>query len=164
MTASLPEPLPHDPEQRLALLGAVLADHVEAAVPGYVVQRVEAIIDAWGRLEPDDREAALAAARVAGRTVAAEVGRDLRAELGRPAPEQRATPLEITARLVMGPTAILRDHGIPPVVRDARAEALHPEDEYDLMPRALAELGDSELGSLQLAWGLAKHAALRTDR
>ena len=164
MTTSLPDPLPVDPRERLAVIGAVLADRVEAAIPAYVTASIERILDAWGRLDPEDCQAVIAAADRVGPAVAAQVGQRLRTELARPAPEQRVTPLEITARLVTEPTVLLQRQGIPSVVRDPQAEALHPEDAYDLVPRALTDLGDPELGPLQLAWGLAKHAALRENR
>ena len=36
-----------------------------------------------------------------------------------------------------------------------------PDDDYDLAPRTLGDLGDADLGPLLLAWGLAKAAVMR---
>ncbi len=164
MTDALPETLPADPDARLALLGAVLANRVEAAVPAFVVASVARILDAWGRLDPTARAQAEAAAVEVGPDIARSVGDELRAELERSAAEQRRTPLEITARVVTAPTAILAELGIPEVVRDDLDVERHPDDRYNLTPRMLSDLGDPELGPVQLAWGLAKHEALRKNR
>ena len=72
-----------------------------------------------------------------------------------------STPLQIVRMLVAAPTAVLRDAGVPGVVRDAFEERAFPEDEYDLSPRTLSDLGDPDLGPQLLAWGLAKAAVLR---
>lgn len=164
MTGALPETLPADPDARLALLGAVLANRVEAAIPAFVTASVVRILDVWGRLDPDARVEAEAAAAAIGPDIARSVGDELRAELERSAAEQRRTPLEITARVVAAPTAILADLGIPEVVRDDLDVERHPADRYNLTPRMLSDLGDPELGPVQLAWGLAKHEALRKNR
>jgi hypothetical protein len=63
--------------------------------------------------------------------------------------------------LVAAPTEVLRNAGVPGVVRDAFEERAFPHDDYDLSPRTLGDLGDPELGPLLLAWGLAKAAVLR---
>ena len=75
---------------------------------------------------------------------------------------QRATPLQIVRALVFAPTGVLRDAGVPGVVRDAFEERAFPDDEYDLSPRTLSDLGDPDLGPQLLAWGLAKAAVLRS--
>ena len=56
---------------------------------------------------------------------------------------------------------MLRAAGVPGVVRDAFEERAFPEDEYDLAPRTLGDLGDPDLGPQLLAWGMAKAAVLR---
>jgi hypothetical protein len=61
-------------------------------------------------------------------------------------------------------TAVLEAAGIPPVERDEFAERMFPDDRYDVTPATLADLGDDDLGPLQLAWGLAKAKVLRADR
>ena len=75
--------------------------------------------------------------------------------------EQRTTPLQIVRGLVAAPTAVLAAAGVPGVVRDAFEERAFPDDEYDLVPRTLGDLGDPDLGPLLLAWGIAKAAVLR---
>lgn len=164
MTRPLPDELPADPDTRLEFVGALVADRVEAAIPGYIVTSVTRIVDAWGRLDNPARIAARSAAAECAPAVAERTGADLRAQLAQPASKQRQTPLEITARIIVEPTAILRDLGIPPVARDPADAARQPDDFYDLVPRALADLGDPDLGPLQMAWGLAKHEALRRNR
>jgi hypothetical protein len=61
-------------------------------------------------------------------------------------------------------TGVLAAAGIPPVERDAFAERAFPDDLYDVTPATLSDLGDDELGPLQLAWGLAKAKVLRAER
>ena len=58
-------------------------------------------------------------------------------------------------RAVVYPTAVLRGAGVPPVVRDADAEARFPDDDYDLTPAAFADL-DPSLHEPGLVWGAAK--------
>jgi hypothetical protein len=57
--------------------------------------------------------------------------------------------------------AVLAAAGIPPVERDEFLERSFPDDAYGVTPASLADLGDPDLGPLQLAWGLAKARALR---
>ena len=62
--------------------------------------------------------------------------------------------------IVVEPTALLRDLGVPEVVRDAFDERAHPDDVYDLAPRTLGDL-EPELGPELLVWGMAKAKVLR---
>jgi hypothetical protein len=80
------------------------------------------------------------------------------------AAQQRTTPLQIVRGLVAAPTSVLRTAGVPGVERDAFDERAFPDDDYDLAPRTLGDLGDPDLGPLLLAWGLAKAAVLRDRR
>ena len=79
----------------------------------------------------------------------------MRAFLGQDVDEQRTTPLQIVRRAVRFPTAVLADAGIPPVVRDEVAEARMPDDLYDLVPGAWADVDDA-LTEPGLTWGAAK--------
>lgn len=153
--------LPADPQQRLAVIGAEIADRVERVLPGWFVARVGALADAWGRCAPDVRAALDAATVAAAPGVAAQVGAELRAFFARPAGEQVATPLQIVRGAVAAATGLLADAGVPAVERDAFAEQAFPDDAYDLVPASLADLGDDDLGALQLAWGIAKVNVLR---
>ena len=119
------------------------------------------LVDAWGRLDAGERSTAEAAARAAAGPATDEVVEKLRELFARDPAEQRATPLQVVRTLIAAPTAVLRRAGVPGVVRDAFEERAFPDDEYDLAPRTLGDLGDPDLGPQLLAWGLAKAAVLR---
>jgi hypothetical protein len=126
-----------------------------------VVASVTRIVDAWGRLDAAARADALAAASAAATPATARALDALRAFFALDPAQQRTTPLQIVRGLVAEPTAVLRAAGVPGVERDAFDERAFPDDDYDLSPRTLGDLGDPDLGPLLLAWGLAKAAVLR---
>jgi hypothetical protein len=130
-----------------------LADGIEAALPGWVENRVAAIMTAWeGSVAPDVASAAAAA----GREAAAAVGPAVRALLEADIDAQGTTPLAIVRRsAVRFPTEVLAAAGVPPVVRDEAAEELFPDDAYDLVPASFADLSP-DLAELGLYWGAAK--------
>ncbi|MDQ1534965.1 MAG: hypothetical protein QOF28_2726 [Actinomycetota bacterium] len=150
-----------DHEYRLEGAGAAIVEGVARCGPAWVVASVTRIVDAWGRLDPDERAAALLAAHDVAGPATDHVVAMLRELFARDPAEQRATPLQIVRALVGAPTAVLRAAAVPGVVRDAFEERAFPEDEYDLSPRTLGDLGDPALGPQLLAWGLAKAAVLR---
>ena len=76
--------------------------------------------------------------------------------------DQHSTPLEIVRTAVQEPTEVLRAAGVAEVERDDFDVRAFPDDRYNLVPRTLGDLGDPELGPLQLEWGLAKVAVLRS--
>ena len=119
------------------------------------------LVDTWGRLDSDRRAGAIAGAEAAAGPAVATVVAALRELFAADPAEQRTTPLQIVRRLVAAPTAVLQAAGVPGVVRDAFEERAFPDDEYDLVPRTLGDLGDPDLGPLLLAWGIAKAAVLR---
>ncbi len=153
-----------DERRALAMLeetGAEIVTGVARHVPVWVVEQVERVLLAWGRLDAprldETREAAILAGAVAARRVTAELGELLRVD-----PElQASTPLEIVRTIYREPTGVLAAAGVPPVVRDAFDERAWPEDVYGLVPRTFGDLGDEELAPLHLAWGLAKATVLR---
>lgn len=145
-------------------VGESIVAGVESCLPGWVVGQVARILDAWGRLDGLRRVEVERAAELAGRDAAARVKRELRALFALPALEQRATPLEIVRSAYREPTAVLRDAGVPEVVRDEFDERAWPDDVYALVPRTLGDLGDTELAPLHLAWGLAKAKVIREQR
>jgi hypothetical protein len=149
------------PADDLARAGAAIVAGVERCAPGWVVGSVTRIVDAWGRLEPRARERAVAAAETAAAPATDGVVAELRALFALDAAAQRTTPLQIVRRLVAAPTAGLRAAGVPPVERDPFDERAFPDDDYDLAPRTLGDLGDPDLAPLLLAWGLAKASVLR---
>jgi hypothetical protein len=125
------------------------------------VARVAFIADAWGRLNADERARLDAHATGAADASTARVVAALRQFFATPPAEQRTTPLEIVRTATGDVTEVLSAAGIPPVERDEFAERAFPDDLYDVTPATLADLGDDELGPLQLAWGLAKAKVLR---
>jgi hypothetical protein len=144
----------------LAAAGAAIVAGVERAGPAWSVRNVDRILDAWDRIDAERRADIRLAAERAGAAAAARVAADLRALLARDPAEQAATPLEVVRTMVIEPTALLRELGIPEVVRDAFDERAHPADVYDLAPRTLADL-DRELGPELLVWGMAKAKLVR---
>ncbi len=134
---------------------------VERCGPTWVVASVTRLVDAWGRLDPEHRAATVAAAEAAAGPATERVVAMLRELFARDPAEQRTTPLQVVRALVAAPTDVLRSAGVPGVVRDAFEERAFPDDDYDLTPRTLGDLGDPDLGPQLLAWGLAKAAVLR---
>jgi hypothetical protein len=149
-----------DPREMLATAGAAIVAGVERAGASWSVRSVDRILDAWGRVEPEQRADVRDAAARAGTQAAARVAASLRDLLARDPAEQAATPLEIVRTIVAEPTAVLHDLGVPEVVRDAFDERAQPDDVYDLAPRTLADL-DPELGPELLIWGVAKAKLVR---
>ena len=164
MTSSKAEDAAADPSARLQEAAAAITAGVEEALPRWVEQQVERILDAWNRASIDDRRGAEQAATRAGTDAATRVGHELTELFALDAADQQATPLEIVRSAYREPTEVLRAAGIPPVVRDSFDERAWPDDDYGLVPRALSDLGDEKLGPLLLAWGMAKAAVLRARR
>jgi hypothetical protein len=146
---------------RLSSAGVAIVEGVERCGPPWVVESVTRIVDAWGRLDAVARSDTIAAAEAASAPATAAVVARLRDLFALEAAEQRTTPLQIVRRLIVAPTAVLRGAGVPAVERDAFDARAFPDDEYDLSPRTLGDLGDPELGPLLLVWGMAKAAVLR---
>jgi hypothetical protein len=150
-----------DHEHRLRDSGVAIVAGVERCGRSWVVGSVTRLVDAWGRLDSGQRSAAIAEADAAAGPAVATVVAALRELFALDPADQRTTPLQVVRRLVATPTAVLQAAGVPGVVRDAFEERAFPDDEYDLVPRTLGDLGDPDLGPLLLAWGLAKAAVLR---
>jgi hypothetical protein len=143
----------------LARYASALADAVVAALPSWAERAVADRYRAWSGAEPPP--AVADSARAAGAAVVAQVEAPLRALLAQDVETQRANPLAIVRAAVPHLTAALRDAGVPPVVRDAHAERLFPEDAYDLAPAAFADLAPA-VHEPGLVWGAAKaHVILR---
>ena len=144
----------------LAAAGAAIVDGVERSGPVWAVRNVDRILDAWGRVEVGRRAEIRVVAARAGTEGATRVAAALRALLARDPAAQAATPLEVVRTIVAEPPALLRELGVPEVVRDAFDERAHPADVYDLAPRTLADL-DPALGPELLVWGVAKSRLVR---
>ena len=142
-------------------IGERLADGVEAALPGWVHRSVHRRLTAWsGAADAEVLEQAAAA----GRRAALEVGAELRRLLAADVDDQWTNPLSILRGAVRYPTAVLRDAGVPPIVRSEFDERHFPDDDYGLVPLAFADI-DPGLHDLGLAWGAAKAMAhLRRHR
>ena len=145
----------------LATYAQVLADAVVDALPGWVERAVAERYRAWrGHESP---EGVVAAAKAAGAAAVADVETPLRALLAQDVDEQRSNPLAVVRRAVARPTHVLRAAGVPPVVRDAHAQELFPDDVYDLTPGAFADLAPS-VHEPGLVWGAAKAHVILSRR
>jgi hypothetical protein len=138
-----------------------LADAVDETVAGWVERSVERVLVAWrGTADPGVMARARAAAEEARGAVMAELRPLLDADID----DQRSTPLTILRRAVRFPTEVLREAGVPPVVRDDDSARRFPEDDYDLTPASFADV-DPSLHDHGIAWGAAKaHTHLRRHR
>jgi hypothetical protein len=144
-----------DPDTMLAELGDELAARVTAAVPGWVVRCVDALLPAM-----PDRDRVMAAAETAGLHAGDEVTASLRPLLAADVDAQRSTPLEVVRAAVAFPTQFLRDAHVPPVPRDRFVVERFPDDPYGLTPATLQAM-DPALAELAFAWGAAKARAHR---
>ena len=148
-------------EEQLAIYADELAAGVELALPGWVERQVARIMVAWSGALPDDVRAEASRAGEAARD---ELGPRVRELLRRDIDEQRTNPMTILRTAAAYPTAVLRSVGVPPVERDAAAEAQFPDDDYDLVPTRFADL-DPRLHDPGLHWGAAKaHVHLQRRR
>ena len=150
-------------EDQLALrrYAVALLEACEAALPGWVERSVIERADAWRPGLGSDLRSAAAAA---GRRALDDVGPRLRAALLADSEGAVASPLSVLRTAVVHPTDVLRDGGVPEVVRDEFAVRAFPEDRYDLSPATFADV-DPTLHELGLAWGAAKaHVVLARRR
>jgi hypothetical protein len=150
-----------DPEALMAEGAQAIVEGVERLAADWVVGMVTKIVDAWGRLDPSARAAAIDNARAAGNGAATRVAAELRQLFAQDPAGQRATPLEIVRSLRREPTAVLAAAGVPEVERDPYEIRAFPDDIYGIVPKAVADLGDEDLGGALLAWGIGKARAVR---
>jgi hypothetical protein len=141
---------------------------VDRELAGWVVRETERIADAWGRLEEPVRRRVATEAETAGVAARDRVLAELRALFALEPAAQAATPLEIVRTAYREPTVVLAAAGVSPVERDEFDRRSWPDDRYALVPRTLDALRSTPGGDddgeawLQLAWGMAKAAALRS--
>ncbi len=147
--------------ERMAEAGARIVDGVERCAAGWIERTVVDLAEQWGQLTPTARDALAADARDAGERARARVTAELRAFFALDAAQQRTTPLAIVRTLRREATEVLQRAGVPPVERDPYEVRAFPDDIYGIVPHALAELGDDDLGPTLLVWGLGKSAVLR---
>jgi hypothetical protein len=138
-----------------------IVDGVERLGPQWVVGAVTYIVDAWGELDDTARVKVLEDARSAGDLAVNRVVAELRELFALPAAEQRTTPLAVVRTLRVEATEVLRAAGVPEVVRDEFEVRAFPDDIYGIVPKAMADLGDEDLGGALLAWGIGKARAIR---
>jgi hypothetical protein len=146
--------------ERCSVAADAIVTGVARHLPGYLVSEAGRVLDAWGLAGPGRTRADAAVAGAADAATTRVIGA-LRALFTLDPAEQRATPLEVVRTATREPTEVLREVGVPPVVRDEFDERHLPDDDYDLTPRAVGDLGDPDLGPELLAWGLAKTRVLR---
>lgn len=91
----------------------------------------------------------------AGVEATAQIAPQVRSLLALDIDDQRVGPLELVRGAVRWPTAVLRDAGIPEVVRDESARSMFPDDVYDLTPGSFRDI-DPALHEPGLIWGAAK--------
>ncbi len=97
----------------------------------------------------------------AGERASARVAAELRALFALDPLSQRTTPLECVRSLRREATEVLRRAGVPEVVRDRFEISAFPDDIYGIVPKAVTDLGDEDLGGALLAWGIGKARAIR---
>lgn len=142
-------------DRTLAEVGSQLADALERALPVWVERHVERLLVAFHGDADDD---VMVAAAAAGRAAAADLGPRIRDVVTADVDEQRANPLTIVRGAVTYPTAVLREAGVPPVVREEFAELHFPDDDYDLTPMTWSDV-DESLHEIGIVWGAAKARA-----
>jgi len=145
----------------LARYAEALADAVVAALPGWVERSIADRFRSWKGEEPSD--ALRAAGRAAGVATVADLEGPLRELLAQDIDAQRSNPLAVVRRAVVWPTAVLRAAGVPPVARDAHAERLFPDDDYDLTPASFRDL-HPDVHEPGLVWGAAKAHVIMSRR
>lgn len=150
-----------DAAAKLARYATELGDAIDSVLAGWVVRCVTGrLSDLRSVVSPDER----AAAERAGQDARDEVMPRIRELLATDVDAQRANPLAVVRTAVRFPTAVLRDAGVPPVVRDEVAERLFPDDIYDLSPASFGDL-DPSVHEPGLVWGAAKaHVVLARRR
>ncbi len=139
-------------EARLVELAGQLAAAVVDALPGWVERSVRRVAAEAGVDLGPEHETLLAAEAAAA---ASGPGAAVRELLSLDIDAQATGPLALLRTAVVNPTRVLETLGVPPVRRDAVAEAQFPDDPYDLTPASFADI-DPGLHEPGLAWGAAK--------
>lgn len=149
-------------DEALAAHASALLSAIERAVGGWAQRCVVERWSQWSGKQGEDE--VLAAARSAGERVRDEVVAELRDLLGQDPEQQHTNPLAVIRRAGRHVTEALRSIGVPPVVRDAHAERIHPTDDYDIAPASFADI-DPSLHEPGIVWGAAKaHVILHRRR
>lgn len=136
-------------EAILAGYAGELAGAVKRALPTWVERSVEQ------RYPGPLPEAVRQQAREAGVQAAEDVGAQVRDLLALDIDAQWTNPLALLRAAVRFPAAVLERAGVPRPTRDREAVRLHPDDHFDLVPAAFADV-DPALHEPGLVWGAAK--------
>lgn len=144
-------PSPSDLEA-LATYAAALADGIEVCLGPWVERSVVTVCENSGVMVTGNLRQS---ARLAGERATAEIAPPVRSLLLLDIDDQRTGPLELVRRAVVYPTEVLRQAGVPPVARDESAQAMFPDDVYDLTPASFRDV-DPSLHVPGLEWGAAK--------
>jgi hypothetical protein len=141
-----------DDEARLRAYARDLADALDATLEGWVVRCIEDRCRSAGVVvDAAVHERAVAA----GAAVRARLAPEVRALLEADIDDQATNPLALLRRAVDGPTRVLDDLGVPPVVRDDFDTSSFPDDIYSLSPHNFDDI-DPSLHEPGLLWGAAK--------
>jgi hypothetical protein len=139
-------------EARLAEAAAVLADRLDAVVPGWIERLVRTRARQWsGHVSAEVAAEAVTAGEAARDDVVPKLRRLLDADID----DQRANPLDLLRGATRHAAAVLERTGMPAVQRDQFAERSFPSDRYDLMPATWADI-DPSLHEAGITWGAAK--------
>ena len=142
--------------------GVAIVAGVERLAAAWVVRVVTGIVDAWGRLDDAARDATTRPRPSGrrgrrGRVVGASSERSSRPIRRGSAPPRSRSCAACASRRRQCSTR----RASPPVERDPFDARSFPDDEYAIVPRSLADLGDDELAPMLMAWGLGKARVLR---
>lgn len=143
--------------------GAAIVTGVDRLIEPWVRAAAATILDAWGRLSADERQAADRDVATAAAQAHTRVVAELRDLFATPVAAQRTTPLAIVRTATVEVTVVLAAAGIPEIERDPFEVRIDPEDVFGLAPKALGDLGDPDLGGALLAWGVAKSRMLHPE-
>jgi hypothetical protein len=141
--------VPDDANRTFREDGAILADAVTDALPGWVVRCVTS-------LTPELH----AEAEDAGRRAAREVGPRLHELLTADVDEQRVNPLMLVRDAVRYPSSVLAGAGVEPPARSTFDREHFPDDPYGLVPMTWRDV-DESLHELGIVWGARKAMAHR---
>lgn len=142
-----------DDEAKLAAYAQALIEAIAPAVGPWVLDAVakRSGVQSAVDLDPPLRDAAAQAAQRAEDDIVPRIRVLLEADID----QQSSTPLTELRRIVPYAARVLHSHGVPPVPRDPHAEALHPDDIYDLTPGGFNDFGDA-VQAAGIHWGAAK--------
>jgi hypothetical protein len=139
---------------------AALYDAIDAAIEPWLERLV---VNTARRRLGEIPAAVSAAARRTAACTAPGVLQRVHELLATDVDEQRTNPLGVLRGAVSGPTAVLRDAGVPPVRREEFEERTFPDDVYGLGPATWRDVDDS-LHEPGIEWGAWKAGVVLSRR